>query len=291
VSEFLAGAPSGSYVLLDCFTDTPLTGNQLAVFLPQTGAGPGTAAMQAIARELSLTETVFLEPPRAGGDALARIFTPLAELPFAGHPVLGTSVVLGFAQRRDRVVLETGAGPVVVELDWSGAAPHGRMAQPLPSWEPYERADEVLRALGLARSLLPVEAYSNGPRFAIVVLDSEAALAALAPDPGALLALGDIGVYCTAAVGGAWEVRMFAPAFGIVEDPATGSGAGLLATHLARHGLTRFGEEIEIRQGLRIARPSLLQARVSGSAERIDKVEVGGCAVIVGAGELRLPGW
>jgi trans-2,3-dihydro-3-hydroxyanthranilate isomerase len=81
---------------------------------------------------------------------------------------------------------------------------------------------------------------------------------------------------------------MFAPAFGITEDPATGSGAGLLATHLARHGETAFGEEIEIHQGLRIGRPSLLRARVEGSAERIERVEVGGSAVIVARGEFRL---
>jgi trans-2,3-dihydro-3-hydroxyanthranilate isomerase len=286
VSDFLDGLSTGSYVLLDCFTDSPLSGNQLAVFLPR--AEPVEAAvMQRVARELNLSETVFLEPPRAGGDALARIFTPLAELPFAGHPVLGTAVVQGFAERSERVALETGAGIIPVALDWSGSAPFGQMEQPLPNWEPYDRTAELLAALHIKRSLLPVETYSNGPLFVIVVLESAAALAALAPDPAALSRLG-LGVYCTAALEDAWEVRMFAPAFGIVEDPATGSGAGLLAAHLARHGAIEFGEWIEIRQGLRIARPSLLRARASGSAERIERVEVGGSAVIVGRGEFRL---
>jgi trans-2,3-dihydro-3-hydroxyanthranilate isomerase len=289
VSEFLAGAVSGTYVLLDCFTDAPLAGNQLAVFLARDEPLEATL-MQRIARELNLSETVFLETTSGPADARARIFTPQTELPFAGHPVLGAAVVEGFAERDKRVVLETAAALVPVELDWDGAAPFGRMEQPLPSWEPCERAGAVLAALGGVRSLLPVETYTNGPRFAIVVLESEAALAALAPDPAALLALGAIGVYCAAARGAAWEVRMFAPAFGVSEDPATGSGAGLLATHLARHGLSAFSQDIEIHQGLRIGRPSLLHARVSALAGRVVRVEVGGSAVIVGSGELALPG-
>jgi trans-2,3-dihydro-3-hydroxyanthranilate isomerase len=185
LADLGTGDISGSYWLLDVFTDEPLSGNQLAVFA-QRAQPLETPLMQRIARELNLSETVFLEPTSAA-DARARIFTPLAELPFAGHPVLGTAVVHGFAARQERVVLETGAGIVPVELDWSGAAPFGRMAQPLPSWEPYDRAAEVLAALGSPRSLLPLEAYSNGPRFVIVVLDSDAALAALSPDPAELL--------------------------------------------------------------------------------------------------------
>ena len=286
-ADFLDGAETGRYLLLDCFTERPLAGNQLAVFTPPPRRLE-PAEMQRIAREFNLSETVFLEPASAGGDARARIFTPLSELPFAGHPVLGTAVVYGFAERRPRVQLETGAGIVPVELDWSAAVPFGRMEQPLPRWQTYDRAGELLAALGIAGSRLPIEDYSNGPHFVIVVLDSAAALAALHPDPNALASLGNIGIYCTAALPTGWEVRMFAPAFGIAEDPVTGSSAGLLATHLARHGEIAFGEEIEIHQGLRIDRPSLLRARVEGSAARIEHVEVGGSAVIVARGEFRL---
>jgi len=242
--------------------------------------------MQAIARELNISETVFLEPPREGGDVRARIFTPATEVPFAGHPTLGSAIVHGLERRAPLVALETAAGTVPVEIDWNGGAPFGWMTQPQPSWGPFEPSQELLGALDVHDALLPIEAYSNGPLFAIVVLDSQGALAALAPDPAALRQFGALGVYCAARSGGAWEARMFAPGYGVAEDPATGSGAGLFATHLVRHGLAAPGEEIEIHQGLRIGRPSLLRARVGGSADAITHVEVGGSAVVVGRGEL-----
>jgi trans-2,3-dihydro-3-hydroxyanthranilate isomerase len=122
-----------------------------------------------------------------------------------------------------------------------------------------------------------------------VGLDSEAAVAALRPDLAALADLGDdIGVNCFAGGGPRWKTRMFAPGLGVPEDPATGSAAGPLAIHLARHGRTAFGQEIEIRQGAEIGRPSVLYARVDGSPQRIERVLVGGSAVIVARGEYRL---
>ena len=100
--------------------------------------------------------------------------------------------------------------------------------------------------------------------------------------------LPDIGANCFAGSGGRWKTRMFAPAHGVVEDPATGSAAGPLAVHLARHGRIAFGDEIEIRQGAEIGRPSILYARVEGSPDSIERVEVGGSAVVVAQGEYRL---
>jgi trans-2,3-dihydro-3-hydroxyanthranilate isomerase len=113
-------------------------------------------------------------------------------------------------------------------------------------------------------------------------------VAALQPDLGAIARLGGTGVSCFAGEGASWKVRMFAPASGVPEDPATGSAAGPLALHLARHGRTPFGQEIEIRQGAEILRPSLIRARVDGSAERIERIVVGGSAVIVARGRFRL---
>jgi trans-2,3-dihydro-3-hydroxyanthranilate isomerase len=289
VTDFLRDAETGHYVLVDCFTDRALAGNQLAVFTARQ-AQLETEQMQRIARELNLSETVFLEPAQAdGADALARIFTPAQELPFAGHPTLGAAVVHGFAARSPRVALEMRAGIVPVELDWSDpAAPTGRMTQPQPHWGPCADADAVLEALHVSSPRVVPEAYTNGPEFVIVVLDSTEELARLSPDNAALAKIGP-GAYCAAEVGdGVWEVRMFAPAFGIGEDPATGSGAGLLATHLARHGLCEWGAEIEIRQGRQVGRPSRLWARASGSAEQVERVEVAGQAVIVGRGEIVL---
>ena len=274
------------YVIADVFTDTPLQGNGLAVFTD--GTAFDERMMARLARELNLSETVFVLPARQGGDAWIRIFTPGIELPFAGHPVLGSAFVL--AGERETVRLETGRGIVAVALrrDPHGAAVFGRMQQPIPTLEPFEPQAQLLHALGVARSELPIEAYVNGPHNVYVMLEDEAAVAALAPDHQALAALGPFNVSCFAGAGRQFKTRMFAPAIGVNEDPASGSAAGPLALHLARHGLLAFGEEIEIAQGAEIGRPSKLHARVSGSRTRIERIEVGGAAVIVAHGEFSL---
>lgn len=275
------------YVLLDVFTDTALEGNQLAVFpeAPELPAGE----MQRLARELNLSETVFVRPAQQGGDAHVRIFTPAAELPFAGHPVLGSAIVVGGERGLEHVTLETGSGLVPVALQpGSERVSSGWMRQPIPTWGLYEREAELLAALGVERSGLPVEAYVNGPTHLSVELADEDAVVALAPDIRALNALGEVGVSCFAGSGKQWKTRVFAPGLGVAEDPATGSAAGPLAVHLARHGRTSFGDEIEIRQGAEVGRPSVLLARTVGSEDSIERVEVGGSAVIVARGEFLL---
>src|SRR6185503_2883405 len=128
---------------------------------------------------------------------------------------------------------------------------------------------------------LPVEHYDNGAQFVYVGLGSEAEVAALRPDAVRLSDLpGIVGVMCFAGSGAHWKARMFAPGGGVSEDPATGSAAGPLAVHLARHGRIGFGDEIEITQGVEIGRPSTLFARAVGSAQELERVEVGGSAVI-----------
>src|SRR6266545_4332908 len=170
-------------------------------------------------RELHLSETVFILPSQAGGDVHMRIFTPGTELPFAGHPVLGTAFVAGTALGGDVVRLETGLGVVPVELDRSGGRiVFGWMDQPIPSWQPYERQDELLAALGVERSGLPVEAYANGPLHVYVELESEPAVAALRPNFTALAELGEVAANCFAGAGRSWKTRMFAPGGGVSED-------------------------------------------------------------------------
>lgn len=352
------GAERHPYFLLDCFSSRPLAGNQLAVFVAAEGLA--SELMQALAREMNLSESVFLLPPEAGGTLRVRIFTPSQELPFAGHPVLGTAVLVGMALELETVELETGMGVVRVDVergdgggaaglyrgdrgdpaavgragtpaggergrgggapadssdgsgDPVGAGPRGVFAwmrQPIPTWELYEQPGELLTALGVEGSGLPVEVYRNGPRHVYVELADEAAVAAVEPDLGALADHPELGVNCfagpcgerpeppgptdespgSAELGTYWKTRMFAPTLGVAEDPATGSAAGPLAVHLARHGRIAFGEEIEIRQGEELGRPSRLYARVEGMAERIERVEVGGSAVVVGRGEIVLP--
>jgi trans-2,3-dihydro-3-hydroxyanthranilate isomerase len=280
------------YTVADVFTDVPLEGNQVAVFTD--GTGLSAEIMQRAARELNLSETVFLLRSSVQGAHLrARIFTPAVELPFAGHPILGTAFVVGRSMGSPVVRLETGLGVVPVRLtrpDGGGEPVYGEMEQPLPSLETFSAVDELLAALGVdGYGGLPIEAYRNGPVHVYLELPSEEAVAALRPDLGAIERLGVYGINCF-AVSGAERVktRMFGPALGVAEDPATGSAAGPLAVHLARHGRVPFGTEIEIVQGVEIGRRSVLRARAEGSADSIERVTVGGSAVVVARGEYRL---
>jgi trans-2,3-dihydro-3-hydroxyanthranilate isomerase len=298
------------YVVCDVFTDTPLTGNQLAVFTDARELPEET--LQPLARELNYSETVFVYPATVeGAHARIRIFTPGVEVPFAGHPTLGSAFVLAGPLQLVEIRLETGSGVIPVRLEREGARIiFGRMEQPIPVVAAYDDEARLLAALGVERSELPVEVYDNGLQHVFVVLGSEREVAALRPD---LVRLADVpalrqrgasgapsgfaggaagrellGVNCVAGSGTRWKTRMFIPSGGIAEDPATGSAAGPLALHLARHGRIAFGDEIEITQGVEIQRPSKLYARVDGSADRIERVEVGGSAVVVARGEFRL---
>ena len=271
------------FVFADVFTDVSFAGNQLAVFtdareIPEE-------QLQPLAREINFSETVFVYPAAGDGHARIRIFTPALELPFAGHPVLGTAFVLAGPLQLDELWLETGAGVIPVRLERDGSRiVFGRMRQPAVTAEPYEQADELLALLGVEQSGLPVELYRQGPGHVYVELASPEAVAALRPDFAALLGLSPYGTACFARDGERWKARVFVPAHGVGEDPATGSAAGPLALHLARHGRIGLDDEIEIRQGEEIGRPSTLYA-VARSEE---EAEVGGSAVVVARGEFRL---
>jgi trans-2,3-dihydro-3-hydroxyanthranilate isomerase len=276
--------PTFRYVVADVFTDVPLAGNQLAVFTDAREIPD--EMLQPLARELKLSETVFVYPPNADGHVGIRIFTPGAELPFAGHPILGTAFVLAGPLQLEEIRLETKSGVVPVRLERDGPQiAFGWMAQPPFSHEPFEQADALLELLGVEKSGLPVELYRQGPGHVLVELGSPDEVAALTPDFAGIARLaGEHGAMCFAQRDGHWKARVFVPGVGIDEDPATGSAAGPLALHLVRHGRTAFGDEIEIRQGEEIERPSTLHA-VARSESGID---VGGSAVVVARGEFRL---
>jgi len=277
------------YVVCDVFTDTPFQGNQLAVFTDARELDGAT--MQALAREINYSESTFVLPAEDGGHAKIRIFTPVHEMRFAGHPTLGTAFVLAGPLQLVEIRLETLAGIVPVRLERDeNRIVFGRMEQPLPTVRPYDAEAELLSAVGVKRSELPVELYDNGVPHVYVCLGSEDEVARLRPDLNRLLGLSDVvGVNCFAGSGSRWKTRMFAPSSGVAEDPATGSAAGPLALHLARHGRIGFGDEIEISQGAEVSRPSKLFARADGTAEKVERVEVGGSAVVVARGEFRLP--
>lgn len=268
------------YVVADVFAEEPLSGNPVAVFL--AAAGLSADRMQRLAREMNLSETVFVLPPERDGDVRVRIFTPVNELSFAGHPTLGTAIVL--AGDRDRLLMETGMGTVPFTYDRSRAVLSATMRQPVPTWEPYAQSAHLLAALGITDSTLPVEVYRNGPRHVYVGLPDVPALSALRPDQRALADHLDVAANCFAPAGESWRLRMFSPAYGVAEDAATGSAAGPLAVHLARHGRIAYGDRIEIWQGVEMGRPSRMLATATGAADRVDRVEVSGSAVVVARG-------
>jgi trans-2,3-dihydro-3-hydroxyanthranilate isomerase len=269
------------YVVADVFTEEALSGNPVAVFV--AAAGMTAERMQRVAREMNLSETVFVLPAEHDGDVRVRIFTPVNELPFAGHPTLGAAIVL--AGERDTLLMETTMGTVPFTYDRSRKeALAARMCQPVPTWTPYEQAEHLLAALGVTASTLPVEVYRNGPRHVYVGLPDVAALSAVRPDQRALAEHLDVAVNCFARSGDSWRMRMFSPAYGVAEDAATGSAAGPLAIHLARRGLVAYGSRIEIWQGVEMGRPSRMLATAWGEGERVDRVEVAGSGVVVAHG-------
>jgi trans-2,3-dihydro-3-hydroxyanthranilate isomerase len=270
------------YTLCDVFTEQPLTGNPLAVFTDARGLDAAT--MQALAREMNLSETTFVLPPERGGHARIRIFTPRSELTFAGHPTLGTAFVLGGALETPELRLELQAGVVPVRLEREGARiGFGWMTQPTAAAFEPAHAGAIVAALAPREAPLSVFGYDNGPEHTFVELGSEAAVRALTPDLGAVARATSGGVFAFHFDGRRCVGRCFVPGQGIAEDPATGSAVGPLALHLSRAGRLASGDVLRIEQGVEIGRPSTLYARVGAGAE--PSVEVGGSARVVARGQ------
>ena len=286
---------------VDVFAARPFEGNPLAVF--PDAAGLSDAQMQAVAREMNLSETTFVSPPEHGGDARVRIFTPAVELPFAGHPSVGTAcqlVRLGVVPAREPVtpvVLELGVGPTAVDVEVrDGQAAAATVHQGAPRYGagvPRERAASVL---GLAPGDLhpdfaPV-VVGTGLDYTVIPLRERDALGRIVLDAEALPGFeADFAeVYpCALGDGDPWvEARGLFPLCGIPEDPATGSAAGPLAAYFARAGVLPAGEARVVLQGPYVGRPSWLTVSVAGAAGRIDDVLVGGSVYPVLWGELTL---
>ena len=277
------------FKIVDVFTDRPLAGNQLAVVLDANDLP--TERMQAIAREFNFSETTFVtRSQQPGCDWRVRIFTPVYELPMAGHPTVGTAVVLreeGMAGAE--VVFELGVGPTPVAFDADGLA---WMTQPEASFQAVVDDRELLAsALSLTpqdvRADLPAQVVSCGNQFLFVPLATLEALgrmrANIAAWEEATASMQRGGVFgFVETSSGRVRARMFAPAVGITEDPATGSAAGPLGAYFARYlGIT----SLLIEQGVEMGRPSTLHVDASDARPR-----VGGRAVTVASGELQLPG-
>jgi trans-2,3-dihydro-3-hydroxyanthranilate isomerase len=289
---------------VDVFTGRIFGGNPLAVFLD--GAGLTAEQMQAIAREMNLSETTFVFPTtRADCAARVRIFTPVREIPFAGHPTLGTAFVLAREGRlpSDRRALEEGVGPVGVELEGDARMPgFVWMRHPEPEFAPAfgDRA-VVARMLGLDETDLlsgaPVRRGSTGSQFLYVPLRDRATVDRAILDVGAVRRVPEtasVGILVFAPdsdpAAGRVYARMFAPhTSGVPEDPATGSASGPLGVYLVHHGLVKGSGRLRIisEQGTRMGRPSFIHV-VVGTSPPYD-IRVGGEVVDVLDGVLRLP--
>ncbi len=288
------------YLWLDVFADRPFAGNQLCVILD--GTQLSDEEMQSLARETNLSETTFVLPPsRSEATYRNRIFTPGGELAFAGHPTLGTAAALGLAGKTEsgRLVQETRYGLTPVELvTHEDRLDRAVMEAPTPSLVQEVSPDRVARVLGVAahqvsRGGMKPAVIASGVKHMIVPVESPELLASLRPDTAALTELsrelGVIGAYPFALLPGGGSharARLFAPLYGIPEDPATGSAAAPLGFYLHRHQLLPQGSDsFWYEQGVEMGRPSRLWVQV---LEDGALVRVGGQVRLVGQGEFLL---
>jgi trans-2,3-dihydro-3-hydroxyanthranilate isomerase len=298
------------YQLVDVFTNRAFGGNPLAVFA-DAGELP-TELMQAIAKELNLSETTFVAPPRnAQDDFRVRIFTPASELPMAGHPTVGTAYVLAKQGRIapsetvTKVNFEEGVGTIPVAVSFKDGAPDSiEMQQPLPVFGPrIEDVEKIagmlsLEAEAIKATGLPVEVVSCGVPFLYVPLKNleairrvrvrldvwERALRDVVPP--------EVFVFTQEVEnpGSSVHSRMFAPALGIVEDPATGAASGPLGCYLLRHRVVAPAPRVEItsEQGIEMNRPSFIKIGIERHDGEITRVHISGQCVLMGGGYFEL---
>ena len=278
------------YRVVDVFTDRAFAGNPLAV-LPDAD-GLDDAQMQSIAREFNLSETTFVFPPtKPGATYHARIFTPASELPFAGHPTVGTAWLLSRLGRHGAgtVVQECGAGLVSVDVSDGGAQVTG--ASPTQSDE--LDAKPFAAALGLAPDSLASETVrvcGCGLDWAYLHVD-DAALRQVSVDTPAIAALPGTGIYVFSFADGRAHARSFADGVGVAEDPATGSAALGLGVYLVASGLLAGdgASSYDIEQGIEMGRPSLLRGSVTARSGRAVEVKVAGGVAEVATGRITAP--
>ena len=262
------------YVVCDVFTDTPLEGNQLAVFTDARELPEET--LQPLAREMNFSETVFVYPAGADAHARIRIFTPASEIPFAGHPTLGTAFVLGGPLQLGEIRLETGVGVVPVTLEREGARiVFGRMSQPLPSVEPFGDEAALLAALGVERSELPVELYDNGLSTSTSAWRSPADVAALKPDFERLAECGALCVSTSPARARRGRRGCSLPASASPRIRRPARRPGRCASTSSATAASRRARRSRSRRASRSRGPSKLYARVDGSAGE-DRARRGG---------------
>jgi trans-2,3-dihydro-3-hydroxyanthranilate isomerase len=288
------------FIHLDVFAQRPLEGNQLAVFTDARGLSD--EEMQTIAREMKLSETTFVFPreekiEQAKG-IRTRIFTVQEELPFAGHPTLGTAWVLKRGRQEAEILLDLNVGPVPVGFSSHEGKSFGEMTQIDPKWGVTHKRSQVASALGVEESdidsSVAVETVSTGNPFVIVPFRSLDKLRKLRPNPAEMekyLSTTDAKLFyliCRETENAEAKLHARMIFYG-GEDPATGSAAGPAAAWMVRHNWLRPEELVWIEQGIEISRPSQIFVRVGGSREQPKRIRVGGFCFETIKGELRLP--
>jgi trans-2,3-dihydro-3-hydroxyanthranilate isomerase len=300
-----------NFFIADVFTEKQFGGNQLAVFTDAQGLD--TETMQDLAREMNYSETTFLLPPESGGDFRVRIFTPAEELPFAGHPIVGSAYIIvsqkmkAWSEPLTTLKLETGVGEIAVAVKTEdGKAGFTQMNQPLPvvqaAWKDIERLAKSLSVApaDIESTGLPVQVLFNGIPVLIVPMNSLAAVEKIKVDTSGLEAISaEAGAKTvlafsmeTLAANSTVHCRVFAPIEGILEDAATGSANGPLGFYLYFHKLVESKPTIHIisEQGYEMKRPSLLKIEldVDAASNEVTSVRVGGDVVVSGKGEIFL---
>jgi trans-2,3-dihydro-3-hydroxyanthranilate isomerase len=294
------------YLHYDVFTGEALVGNQLAVFTDARGLD--TSKMQRLAREMNFSESTFILPPeRSDTDIRMRIFTPMNEMPMAGHPTIGSTFALAHTgvirPGASRFVFGLNIGPVPVDLQWKDQGlGFAWMTQSTPAFgRVIDDRAAVAATLGLAiddlAANLPVQEVSCGVPFLFVPLRDRNAVDRAMSDAAAFrrfmaAAALDLAIFLFSIdpAGSAETVysRMFAPEFGIVEDPATGGASGPLGCYLVHHGAVagEAAQRMVSLQGVAMGRSSRIHISIDGNRHDITRVRVGGEAVLVGRGEL-----
>lgn len=292
------------YLHYDVFTDRPLTGNQLAVF---TDPNDLTADdMARVTREMNFSECTFVFPAeQPGTDVRLPIFAPEEELPFAGHPVIGSTFALAHAgvvkPPKGRLILGLGIGPTPVDLEWKGTElAFAWMTQQPPKYgTKLDARDRMASVLGIDRAAIlegvPIQEVSCGLAFVFVPLRSRAAVDRCVLDPRAREAVlrdarsAPRGIFVFSVEPGDDHATVYSRMLGATrEDPATRSASGPLGCYLVRYRLLPSGHagDIVSRQGVKMGRPSRVYIRISGTADEITDVKVGGASVLVGDGRI-----
>lgn len=292
---------TADYHLLDVFTDSAYSGNQLAVLVDPPPMSD--AAMQTLAAEFNLSETIFVSSPSADGEPWpTRIFTPGSELPFAGHPTIGAAVLLAHEGRVDeRVVLGERAGDVTVTIDRSAAVVRATLTSPrLPEQLDIVDPEVVTGVLGLEMADLEPgkvpSGWSCGVGFVVVPLRDVETLGRCEVDMSRwtreMAGNGPDHLYAIVVDPDdptRVRARMFAPAMGIAEDPATGAAAAAVSGHLLSRSTERGPFAWTLAQGVEMGRPSTIEVTAQVDRGELREVHVGGPAIVIGSGHITVP--